>query len=497
MPVQQVFLSYASEDSSWKRLFADPKWFGKNLGNAIVKDYEMARDELPFGPLGEWIKNHVDEAAAFVAIISKNYLQKADTEKEWTSAISKMAEGNKLIFVPVLIDAEALDWWNVLKTVGPLPPGLSADYEAANFVLPGGITREIYARDHEIPEDVKKIERLASLIRDYSIDVPPPPPEQESVVILGHPSNEIVPDEVTIATEQLYRELTKSERLCVTRWPNQWRARQNVIKDLASALSANATFIQPVRDSEIYEYIDQPSRTRNGLRSLASGAGLQSAPGLESCKIVLWAPKLSSEPPQIAFPSASDMLRKDDVGSITQWLLHEDVPEVAVYTLKMEELVDVPDAPRRREMLSSGLKEIVGSVIKPTPYETWFSGGQLIEQLTNDPPKRAIIAVHDLNTYPTAKNLMEARKRLETKLSDYSKELRASLRKANRSDLPLFRAVLLVINAGQLAYPRYPSPRLQEWALLRFVELPDGSLKRNPEDEGAFLTYLREWVTSL
>src|SRR5262249_47516870 len=107
----RVFLSYASEDVNWVQQFK--RWFVEPLGNVVLIDFKDG-SALDFGPLGPWLDERAGEAAVMVAFVSCNYPEKAWTQAEWRKGLTKTHLG-QLIFVPIMMDADAKVWWGQLR----------------------------------------------------------------------------------------------------------------------------------------------------------------------------------------------------------------------------------------------------------------------------------------------------------------------------------------------------------------------------------------------
>lgn len=163
MGVKRVFLSFASEDGDWKEAFTDPLWFGNSLGNVDVVDYQLGGN-LPFGPLQEWLETEINEAAVFVAFVSQDYIAKKYPLQEWRIGLSAKAQ-KKLVFVPVLIDAHAKEWWSELKKNGQLGE-LEKDYNYGDFTDGRGHRcHTTGGRGHLNTIVTQKIKDLAKLIK--------------------------------------------------------------------------------------------------------------------------------------------------------------------------------------------------------------------------------------------------------------------------------------------------------------------------------------------
>jgi hypothetical protein len=129
-PAPRVFLSYAREDRVWVQKFKE--WFLPPLGTVVIIDFEDGQN-LEFGPLGPWLDLR-DEMTVMVAFLSRHYPERVWTPGGWHDGLTKTLLG-QLIFVPVMMDADAKVWWAVLRKRGDLP--LPADYQFADFVVEG------------------------------------------------------------------------------------------------------------------------------------------------------------------------------------------------------------------------------------------------------------------------------------------------------------------------------------------------------------------------
>src|ERR1700730_11724574 len=186
--VPKIFLSFASQDGFWVKWFTHQDWFGSQLGNVIIENY-LVNERLDFGPLRSWLEQQIDEETVVIAFIYKNYQEKQWTGVEWNKALSEFHR-RRLIFVPVMLDAEAKAWWDDLLQKGGLS-GLSPDYMYSDFT-------DAYSEQVNIGENSAvqmKIARLAQRIKGLLstpssvVEPPPPPPPGPDVVVLGHPTS--------------------------------------------------------------------------------------------------------------------------------------------------------------------------------------------------------------------------------------------------------------------------------------------------------------------
>jgi hypothetical protein len=122
----RVFLSYASEDAWWVKSFTQRDLFGLQLGNVRVENY-IVDENLSFGDLKPWIDKHLDKATVVIAFVSEFYRKKQWTLEEWQRSLTEY-QRRRLIFVPVMLDADAKAWWAKLRDTGRLSE-LGSNYQ--------------------------------------------------------------------------------------------------------------------------------------------------------------------------------------------------------------------------------------------------------------------------------------------------------------------------------------------------------------------------------
>ena len=153
----QIFFSYASEDKYWVEAFRKSVAF-ENVGAARVLDY--AAEDVGFGDLREKLDERIERSAVIIAFVSADYLKKQWTVAEWESALTE-AQRRRLVFVPIMLDADAVVWWKERRQQGGLT-GLSRDYAYVSFIDAGGMRLDISPTDTVVNG---KIARLAIQIR--------------------------------------------------------------------------------------------------------------------------------------------------------------------------------------------------------------------------------------------------------------------------------------------------------------------------------------------
>jgi hypothetical protein len=125
--IPKIFLSYASEDHPWVENFVEV--FSEYIGGVKIQDFK-AGDNLEFGELQKWVDDTVSEATGVIAFVSEYYQSKEWTLAEWKKTVNEYRR-RRLVFVPIMLDAEAKGWWANLRTQGDLCE-LPVDYMYCN-----------------------------------------------------------------------------------------------------------------------------------------------------------------------------------------------------------------------------------------------------------------------------------------------------------------------------------------------------------------------------
>jgi TIR domain len=512
MSLPTVFLSFASEDAAWKTNFINRAWFGDLLGSVKVLDYQLG-DNLPFGPLDEWVSGKVRSAAVFVAFISQFYIEKHYPLLEWWTAITQ-ASTQDLIFVPVMLDGSAKQWWADIKRQGQLHE-LGEDYAYADFTDDSGKPCEIITVLGPVDKTIRRIGELARAIREYlqkhskstgaTLGVPSPQREANPITVLGHPSAIADPDVASLA-DALVKALAERGQKPM-RWTDRWRSNTAARSLLSELPTSDSIFVQPIGPGDAGDLAQSPLRLHTWIqRGLGLGV-IDGASSERGFKTVLWLPSGLHDEAFAAAASSTPsqgnyFLRNDDPETLASWLraqfTDKQLPEVPILTL---EEVDRDDAGRLRTALHTGFRAVVREVISPPP-ETWtFQGEMLAKQISELQVNRAIVAVHDLNT-GTSHGQKEARQQLEQKLGAVAIDVERAVKAAGRKDLRLFWCALIVQKAEYLPWVKYPSPsRFEEWCLLPFApqsgkEELSPVVRPKPLETTVFRTYLRDWINN-
>jgi hypothetical protein len=130
----KIFFSFASEDRPFVSTFTQDAWFTSQLGNVAVQDFKLG-DNLDFGELNQWIDEHVYSAAAVIVFLSKYYMRKQYPFEEFIKTISEFRR-RRLIFIPIVLDADAKLWWVDLRRKGNLNV-LPDDFRYSDFTQGG------------------------------------------------------------------------------------------------------------------------------------------------------------------------------------------------------------------------------------------------------------------------------------------------------------------------------------------------------------------------
>lgn len=510
MSAPTVFLSFASEDASWKTNFVNRAWFGDLLGPVSVFDYQLG-DNLAFGPMHDWLTNRIRSAAVFVAFISKFYIEKHYPLAEWWTALTE-ASRQDLIFVPVMMDGSAKMWWTELRRHGRLHE-LGEDYAYADFTDGSGKPCEIITAIGPVDRITRRIGEVARAIREHLqkcsekadvLDGDSPVRQSHPIAVLGHPSAVADPAVASLASSLIG--ILSERGHNPGRWADGWRSNASARSSLTGLPASNAIFVQPVGPGDAGDLAQSLQKLRmwiqHGLGGVADGDLDLSD---NSFKIVLWLPSdmRDEEFTKVALSTSTNnryVLRHDDPETLASWVgahfTDTQLPEIPILTL---EEVDRDDAGRLRTALHTGFRAVVGDVIHPPPEAWTFQGEMLTKQISELQVNRAILAIHDLNT-GTSHGHKEARQQLEQKLSAVAIDVERAVKAAGRKDLKLFWSALIVQKAEYLPWVKYPSPsRFEQWCLLPFAarsEKDELSLVVQPKplEANVFRTYLRDWI---
>jgi len=500
----RVFLSYASEDVNWVRQFK--KSFVDPLGNVVIVDFKDGCN-LEFGPLGPWLDKVVDQASVIMAFVSGVYYSKVWTNAEWQRGLTNAQRG-QLIFVPVMMDADAKVWWGQIRKKGELQ-ALSHDYQYSDF------TDEGRPADLDKGAIIAQISNLAVNIRGIlektlqEAATPSVPQEQgpandlqvptaadADVFLLGSPVGRFdvgLEAHVNAAEEEL-----RKRALPPKKWGDGWRSDAAKRVPLPSP-NHPPIFVQPVALGEVDEPVPYARKTADRLTTM----------GVKEARVALWFPSGQNDP---AFKTAAcstegvtfPALRTDTPQGLATWLCDLVRPSVSADTVVVQiETIGFPDdrqpddfALRLADDLKQSFSGIVNREIHPNPglYDFW--GDEVTEQIKALSGNRAIIAVHDLDIAPSA-DLEAIRSALEVKLSLAQGAVEEVNKTGTRTLEPFFTA-LLVKHAKALPFATYPSNgRFKDWRLLRFA--PTGvapvDVKPVPNSLAVFRGQLHKWAS--
>jgi hypothetical protein len=475
----RIFLSYASEDVNWVTQFKE--WFLPPLGeNVVIVDFKDGSN-LEFGPLGAWLDARVDEASVMVAFVSNKYPEKVWTRAEWGKGLTKTQHG-QLIFVPIMMDADAKLWWAKLSKQRELS-ALPVDYQYSDFAVGG--------EPAAVKGVVDQISKLAKKIRNM---LEQPSPEQSpplfvpDIILLGHPFGRFDVDlEAKVdEAEQLLRKC--SVRL--KRGKDGWR--NSDVKDFLHLSSNSPILVQPLAPGEVELYATKT------VELLAPIAG-------KEARVTLWVPNAQKDPVFMEAansnsPNSFPALRSDTPRGLVSWLcdlIRPTTPDAVVLQIETVGYPEdsAPDAATTQ--LAADLQQkfsgIVNREVLPPPGLWPFWGEEEFnEQVKMLPGNRVIIAVHDLDITPSADD-GTIRTSLEMKFrsaQDAVEQANKASEGSRRVD-PFFTA-LLVKNAKALPFASYPlNGRFKDWRLLRFEPL---SMKPLPASLSVFRGQLNMWA---
>jgi TIR domain len=131
----RIFLSYTSEDAYWVAEFEQSLGFA--IGSVGVLHY--AAEEVDYGYLRERLDEQIHRSAVVIAFVSSNYCKKKWTVAEWDETLT-FSQRRRLVFVPLMLDADAIDWWKRQREEGKLSAlpsyyGYVSFFDEAGFQL--------------------------------------------------------------------------------------------------------------------------------------------------------------------------------------------------------------------------------------------------------------------------------------------------------------------------------------------------------------------------
>jgi hypothetical protein len=508
MAAPRVFFSYADDDAFWVNLFRP--YFVSVLNTVRIID--CSADSIAYGPLRDALAEQIETAAVVIAFVSENYRKTEWTVAEWEKSLSEI-ERRRLIFVPIMLDADGTDWWQKLRRDNRLTE-LNRDYQYADFTIGGAPALP----GPENPKIIQMINNLALRVR-RDITTPEKPvggpkggtgptivPDKAQIVVLGHPSASFPPD-----LEEESQQLIAALGTTIVTWADGWRRKDAARAGVPS--EADPVFVQPITDVESADYVEDKAKTNKYL------IGLQRP----KARVAVWLParykdaefeKAANE--TIARGGADAQkypaFRADTPDGLAKWL-HVEIGSVTstgertvVQVEGMGTDEDVkPENAIAAKLLVDQLRDAVFGIVsrvvdKPPPESpAWqFWASQFGKQIKNIEGSRAIVAVHDLNITPHPDPRI-VRKKVEGKFELIQTAVEAEQEqrmKDGKPSLKLFWTALLVNNAGVLPFSNYPDDgRFKDWRLLEFSPVGErGKAVPDPASLAVFRTNLLAWA---
>jgi len=505
----RIFFSYASEDGYWVEAFRKSTAF-KSIGGVRVLDY--AAEEVGYGPLGAALDEQIHRSAVVIAFVSRDYYKKQWTIAEWEQSLTE-AQRRRLLFVPIMLDADATAWWQSQRKQGKLT-SLSRDYAYVTFTDAGGGRLDIRPEDTQVNG---KIARLARQIRDdlesaaplgaERADPLPATVKAADIVVLAHPKAAL-PQEMAAHIGAL-AETLKGRGVRVELWKDGWRRKPEARGK--AGVNSDTLFVQPLAESEAADMASDRG---------ATGVYLGEA-GFPNAKVVLWLPAAFHDPDfEAAAASSGDArtfpgLRVDAPHALADWLegyrKRSDFMDQTKIQIKTIGLTDGPPSPQSAasqrvvDRLRDQFINITANLVDnpppaPPPWEFW--GDQFAQHLKRLPGNRTIIAIHDLDVTPDSDGSVE--KQLQARFDEILTAVEKEQEARSNDGRPLlnaFLAALLVRTASALPFNEYPyDGRYRQWRLLGFAP-PNGagpgeepSLEPNPASLAVFRHKLFSWA---
>jgi hypothetical protein len=534
MAAPRVFFSYAGDDKFWVDLFR--RYFVDVLQDVSIFDYRA--DAVGYGPLSDALDEEIEGSAVVVAFVTKDYQQKEWTVAEWEKSLTEV-QRRRLIFVPIMLDADGKEWWQALRRKTRLT-ALTRDYQYEDFTvggepaLPGpdapAIIQKINKLARRIRQDIAAPEQVRLVEPDPPVKPAPPirpedqvqskqeapliqdpvlvTPDQVKVVVLGHPAASF-PSELEGDKQQLMTALGAT----AVAWANEWRTQDAARTSIPP--QADPVFVQPITVGDSVDYVDDRTRANKHLD------GVQRP----KARVAIWLParyknatfqeaaKQSIAPTNAAKGGKQDYpaFRMDTPEGLAEWLraeIESVLPTVDRTELQIEGIGadedTKPATARAAKLLVDQLKDAIFGIVtravqKPPPtHATEFWETQFAKQIRIIKGSRAIVAIHDLNIPPHPDERV-VRKKVESKFEWIQTAVEAEQQKRTEDGKPslkLFWTALLVNNAEMLPYANYPDDgRFKDWRLLGFAPVnEEGAAVPDPASLAIFRTNLLAWA---
>jgi hypothetical protein len=515
----RIFFSYASEDGYWVEAFKNSTAFKSVVWGVRVLDYKA--EAAGYGSLRAALDEQINRSAVVIAFVSRDYCRKLWTIAEWEQSLTE-AQRRRLLFVPIMLDADATAWWKSQRKQGKLT-SLSLDYSYVTFTDAGGGRLDIRPEDTQVNGMIARLARQirdnlesdASLVAERVDPLPatasrpsaaPGVKEAADIVVLAHPKAAL-PQEMTAHIGALAEKL-KDRGVRVELWKDGWRRKPEARGK--AGVNSDTVFVQPLAESEAADMVSDRGATRVCLGEA----------GFPNAKVVLWLPAAFRDPDfEAAAASSADArtfpgLRVDAPDALADWLegyrKHSDSADQTKIQIKTIGLTDGPPSPQSAaslrvvDQLRDQFIHIAANLVdpppEPPPWEFW--GNQFAEHLKRLPGNRTIIAIHDLDVTPDTDRSVEKQlqARFDEILMAVEKEQEARS-KDGRPQLNAFLAALLVRTASALPFNEYPHDgRYGQWRLLGFAP-PNGAgpgeeppLEPNPASLAVFRHKLFSWA---
>jgi hypothetical protein len=302
-----VFLSFAGEDSEWKRTLMEPRWWAALTKVADIYDYDSNPNRS--GDINRNIDELIKKSAAFIVILSKYYLKKDGiVEREFTTAAECFATPNRQdLFQVIIIDSDAKQWWDGrLNALFQKHEYLKSKIyweliENNGPAIVGGDLKPQYARKVR-----DYAETMAASITTWQAQaVPAVPINSGSIIVLGHPKestdNYAAASSGVVRERKVLVETLRARNANVSQWEDGWLLGNGDKQEvLARALhdSVNAV-VRPVDPDEAVDIALSPEVITNQL-SYATGQKMQRAE-VSKIKTSLWLPLTYRDDPKSKF----------------------------------------------------------------------------------------------------------------------------------------------------------------------------------------------------
>jgi hypothetical protein len=409
---KSIFLSYSSIDEVWVEQFIEDRWFLRHLGIADVYNYKVPGDAVPFGELDQQLRDKVSNSAAVVLFLSENYFPSRASHIELNTALDLFIQ-NRIVFVPILLDIKAKDFWNCLKNNTTYKDRLK-NYLPVDFTQ-NNTRRRIYIGgkvDWDTTEYIRSI--AETIVSKITLGETPlsgsPPPETKHVIVLGDPEREPPDQRFAERFSNLVTRLSTAG-VAYKKWPNAWRETPKAEEE---RVKPPATFLRIATSIEVRDE-DRDPRTVQWINECGRVDGK-----VDNGEVILW----NASGDSVEWKRDSPILRQEPAEALAAWLAEMFRSEVDTASPLLL-IIDEPQHHAVEDARYWDVVRMVSDLINVRFSGRSMNAEEFIKFVKNDRHRELIVAVLDNNVNPTVLNGCGPIERFEGIVERWQEEIAA------------------------------------------------------------------------